>query len=428
MTKNADLLTRRQAAVAPGVASATTVFASKALNAEVWDADGKRYLDFAMGIAVCNTGHCHPKVIAAAKAQCDNFTHTAFQVVPYEPYVALCEKLNAIAPIKDAKSVLFTTGSEAVENAVKLARVHTGRQGLIAFRGAFHGRTALTSTLTGKIVPYRAGGGVGVANVFHAPFPIEHHGISVDDAMAGLATIFKTEIEAHNVAAIIVEPVQGEGGFYQAPNDFMQKLRALCDDHGIMLICDEIQTGFGRTGKLFASEHSGIEPDLITVAKAMGGGFPVSGVIGKATIMDSTKPGGLGGTYGGNPVACAAALATIAAIEDEGLVERSVVLGNRLVERLNEIKARDDVPAIGNVRGVGSMVAFELVKERGGNEPNPDLIGKLTAKAAEKGLILLACGYFANTIRLLVPLTIPDKHLEEGLDIIEAALIEVLKS
>ncbi|WP_428355189.1 aminotransferase class III-fold pyridoxal phosphate-dependent enzyme [Methyloprofundus sp.] len=234
-----------------------------------------------------------------------------------------------------------------------------------------------------------------------------------------------SEIEAQDVAAIILEPVQGEGGFYQAPNDFMQRLRALCDDHGIMLICDEIQTGFGRTGKLFASEHSGIEPDLITVAKAMGGGFPVSGVIGKAAVIDSTKPGGLGGTYGGNPVACAAALATIAAIEDEGLVERSVNLGKRLVERLNEIKARDDVPAIGNVRGVGCMVAFELVKERGGNEPNPVLIGKLTAKVAEKGLILLSCGYFANTIRILVPLTIPEAHLEEGLNILEAALIEI---
>jgi 4-aminobutyrate aminotransferase-like enzyme len=243
--------------------------------------------------------------------------------------------------------------------------------------------------------------------------------------MAGLATIFKTEIEADNVAAVILEPVQGEGGFYQAPNDFMLKLRALCDAHGIMLICDEIQTGFGRTGKMFAIEHSGIEPDLMTVAKAMGGGFPVSGVIGKASVIDSTKPGGLGGTYGGNPVACAASLATIAAIEEEGLVERSVSLGNRLVERLNEIKARDDVPAIGDVRGVGSMVAFELVKERGRNEPAPDLVGKLTAKAAEKGLILLSCGYFANTIRILAPLTISDRHLEEGLNIIEAALIEI---
>ena len=425
MTKNTDLLTRRQAAVAPGVASATTIFASKALNAEVWDADGKRYLDFAMGIAVCNTGHCHPKVVAAAKAQCETFTHTAFQVFPYEPYVALCEKLNEIAPIKDAKSVLFTTGAEAVENAVKIARIHTGRQGVIAFRGAFHGRSALTSTLTGKIVPYRAGGGIGVANVFHAPFPIAHHGITVDYAMAGLATIFKTEIEAHDVAAVILEPVQGEGGFYQAPKDFMQKLRALCDAQGIMLICDEVQTGFGRTGKMFATEHSDIEPDLMTVAKAMGGGFPVSGVIGKAAVIDSTKPGSLGGTYGGNPVACAASLATIAAIEEEGLVERSVSLGIRLVDRLNEIKARDDVSVIGDVRGVGSMVAFELVKERGGNEPNPDLVGKLTAKAAEKGLILLSCGYFANTIRILVPLTIPGMHLEEGLNIIEAALIEI---
>jgi 4-aminobutyrate aminotransferase len=425
MTKNTDLLLRRQAAVAPGVASATTIFASKALNSEIWDADGKRYLDFAMGIAVCNTGHCHPKVVAAAKTQCETFTHTAFQVSPYEPYVALCEKLNQIAPIKNAKSVLFTTGAEAVENAVKIARVHTGRQGVIAFRGAFHGRTALTSTLTGKIAPYRAGSGVGVANVFHAPFPIVHHGITVDDAMAGLATIFKTEIEAHDVAAVILEPVQGEGGFYQAPKDFMQKLRALCDAQGIMLICDEVQTGFGRTGKMFATEHSGIEPDLITVAKAMGGGFPVSGVIGKAFVIDSTKPGGLGGTYGGNPVACAASLAAIAAIEEEGLVERSVRLGIRLVERLNEIKARDDVSVIGDVRGVGSMVAFELVKERGGNEPNPDLTSKLTAMAAEKGLILLSCGYFANTIRILAPLTIPDMHMEEGLNIIEATLIEI---
>ena len=423
MTKNADLLIRRQSAIAPGVASATTIFASKALNAEVWDADGKRYLDFAMGIAVCNTGHCHPKVVAAAKTQCDTFTHTAFQVLPYEPYVALCEKLNEIAPIKDAKSVLFSTGAEAVENAVKIARIHTGRQGVIAFRGAFHGRTALTSTLTGKVAPYRAG--VGVANVFHAPFPIAHHGITVDDAMTGLATIFKTEIEAHDVAAVILEPVQGEGGFYQARKDFMQPLRALCDAHGIMLICDDVQTGFGRTGKMFATEHSGIEPDLMTVAKAMGGGFPVSGVIGKASVIDSTKPGGLGGTYGGNPVACAASLATIAVIEEEGLVERSVSLGNRLVERLNEIKARDDVSVIGDVRGVGSMVAFELVKERGGNEPNPDLVGKLAAKTAEKGLILLSCGYFANTIRILVPLTIPDMHLEEGLNIIEATLIEI---
>lgn len=425
MSLNSKLLDRRKAAVAHGVASSTTIFASKALNAELWDADGKRYIDFGMGIAVCNTGHCHPKVVAAAQAQCASYTHTAFQVSPYEPYIQLCEKLNDIAPIDQAKSVLFSTGAEAVENAVKIARVHTGRQGVIAFRGGFHGRTALTSTLTGKIVPYRAGAGVGVANVFHAPFPLPHHGISVTDSLAGIATLFKTEIEAHDVAAIIIEPVQGEGGFCQAPKEFITALRKLCDDHGIMLICDEVQTGFGRTGKMFATQHYDIQPDIMTVAKAMGGGFPISGVIARADVMDSVKPGGLGGTYGGNPVACAAAIATIKAIEEEDLIERSNHIGAVMMDRLQALKARDDVPPMGDVRGVGAMVAFELVTEKGSNTPNPAMISQLTAKAAEKGLILLSCGYFGNTIRLIAPLTIPEDHLSEGLDILEASLVDL---
>jgi len=425
MTSNTELLQRRQNAVARGVYSATPIFAERAKNAELWDADGKRYIDFAVGIAVCNTGHCHPKIMAAAKAQCDLFTHTAFQVSAYETYVALAERLNELAPIADAKSLFFSTGAEAVENAIKVARIATGRQGVIAFKGAFHGRTALTSALTGKIVPYKAGGGIPVPGVFHAPFPVPHHGITVEDSLAGIETLFKVDIEAKDVAAIIVEPVQGEGGFYAAPVEFMQALRSICDEHGIVFICDEIQTGFGRTGKMFAVEHSGVEPDLITVAKAMAGGFPISGVVGNRSIIDKPGPGGMGGTYGGNPVACAAAHAAISVIQEENLCDRSNVIGVRMVERLNQMKARDDVIPIGDVRGLGAMVAFELVRERGGNEPNPEAVAALTAKALEHGLILLACGYWGNSVRILAPLTIDEEHLEEGLDIIERSLVEI---
>jgi len=425
MTSNAELLARRENAVARGVYSSTPIFAARAKNAELWDADGKRYIDFAIGIAVCNTGHCHPKIMAAAKAQCDLFTHTAFQVCAYETYVALAERLNELAPIEDAKSLFFSTGAEAVENAIKVARIATGRQGVIAFKGAFHGRTSLASALTGKIIPYKAGGGVPVPGVFHAPFPVPHHGISVEDSLAAIDTIFKVDIEAKDVAAIIVEPVQGEGGFYLAPPEFMRALRRICDEHGMIFICDEIQTGFGRTGKMFAVEHSGVEPDLMTVAKAMAGGFPISGLVGKRSVIDVPGPGGMGGTYGGNPVACAAAHAAISVIEEEKLCERSAVIGERMVSRLKEFKAREDLAPIGDVRGLGAMVAFELVKERGGNEPDPEAVAAVTRKALEKGLVVLACGYWGNTIRFLAPLTIPDEHLEEGLDIIEQCLKEV---
>ena len=425
MTSNTELLERRQKAVARGVFSATPIFAERAKNAELWDADGKRYIDFAIGIAVCNTGHCHPKIMEAAKQQCDLFTHTAFQVVAYETYISLAERLNELAPIEDAKSLFFSTGAEAVENAIKVARIATGRQGVIAFKGAFHGRTALTSALTGKIIPYKAGGGIPVPGIFHAPFPVPHHGISVEDSLAGLETLFKVDIEAKDVAAIIVEPVQGEGGFYAAPVEFMQALRAICDKYGIVFICDEIQTGFGRTGKMFAVEHSGVEPDLMTVAKAMAGGFPISGVVGKRSVIEKPGPGGMGGTYGGNPVACAAAHAAITVIQEENLVDRSNVIGGRMVERLQQMKARDDVAPIGDVRGLGAMVAFELVTEKGGNEPNPEAVAALTAKALEHGLILLACGYWGNSVRILAPLTIDEAHLEEGLDIIERSLFEI---
>jgi 4-aminobutyrate aminotransferase len=352
------------------------------------------------------------------------FTHTAFQVSAYESYVALAERLNALAPIDDARSVFFSTGAEAVENAVKIARAATGRQGIIAFAGSFHGRTEMARALTGKIVPYKAGAGVPMPAIFHADFPLPQHGISVEDALASIHRIFKVDIEAKDVAAIIIEPVLGEGGFYQAPAEFLQALRDLCDEHGIVLICDEIQSGFGRTGRMFAIEYSGVEPDVITVAKAIAGGFPISGVVGKASVMNALSPGGLGGTYGGNPVACAAARAAISVIEEEQLCQRSIEIGARMRRRLEGIKARDDVAPIGDVRGLGAMVAFELVTEKGGNSPNPEAALSVVARARELGLIVLACGYWGNTVRLLAPLTIPPEHLQEGLDLLEQSLAE----
>ena len=316
MNTNKELLAIREAATPRGVATQTTVFADRALNAEIWDVEGRRYIDLAAGIAVINTGHNHPQVVAAARTQLERFAHTCFQVTPYDVYVRLAERLNAAAPGATPKKTIFlTTGAEAVENAVKIARKHTGRSGVIAFSGAFHGRTMMGMALTGKVVPYKAGFGPFPAEVFHVPFPIEYHGISVEDSLAALETLFKSDVEPGRVAAMIVEPVQGEGGFYPAPVEFLQTLRSACDEHGIVLIVDEIQTGFGRTGKLFAIEHAGVEPDLMPIAKSLAGGFPLSGVVGKAEIMDAVPPGGLGGTYAGAPLACAAGLAVLDVIE-----------------------------------------------------------------------------------------------------------------
>ncbi len=423
--KNIELLARRNAAVPRGVASATTVFIEKAENAEVWDIEGNRYLDFAAGIAVCNTGHRHPKIMAAATKQNEAFVHTAFQVAPYESYITLAERLNDAAPITNAKTIFMTTGAEAVENAVKIARHYTKRSAVISFIGGFHGRSLLTMGMTGKVVPYKAGFGPFPSSLYHVPFPIEHHGISIQDSFDALEKLFKADVEPEQVAAIIIEPVQGEGGFYSAPKEFMLALRQLCDNHGILLICDEVQTGFARTGKLFATEHYGIEPDLMTMAKSLAGGFPLSGVVGKAEIMDSPDPGGLGGTYGGSPIGCAAAHAVLDVIEEEQLCARSVKIGARMIERIQQMKERSDTAAIGDVRGLGAMVAFELVKKRGGHSPDADKVKLLTAKALEHGLIILSCGIYGNTVRLLAPLTIPDAQLEEGLDILELSLTQL---
>ena len=420
---NAALVVRRDAAVARGVASATTIFAAHAENSELWDVEGNRYIDFAGGIAVLNTGHRHPDVIAAAKAQEDHYTHTSFQVVPYEPYVALAEKLNELAPGDHAKkSLLVTTGAEAVENAVKIARAATGRPGVIAFTGGYHGRTLLTLGMTGKISPYKKDVGPFPSDIYRAPFPNVRDGISVKDALTGLQNLFLTDAQPERVAAIIIEPVLGEGGFTPVPFEMLHALRAICDEHGIMLIADEIQAGFGRTGKWFAIEHSGVVPDLITVAKSMAGGYPIAGVIGRAEVMDAVIPGGLGGTYGGNPVACAAALDAIEAIDSEGLLSRSLEMGELFRARFADIGSRVSPYRMWDVRGLGAMIAIEFVTDFDSIEPDAVLTKAVIAEALQRGLILLGCGMHGNALRIMVPLTASDEIIEEGLAIFEASL------
>ena len=423
-SSNDALLARREAAVARGVSLAHPVFVDRAENALLWDADGRRYVDFAGGIAVLNTGHRHPKVLEAVRAQLEKVTHTCFQVTGYEPYVELCERLNRLAPgVGAKKTLLMTTGAEAVENAVKIARAYTKRSAVIAFSGGFHGRTLLALALTGKVAPYKAGFGPMPPEVFHAPFPNALHGVSVDDSIHALEQIFKCDVEPERVAAIIVEPVQGEGGFYVAPRDFMLRLRETCDRHGIVFIADEIQSGAGRTGRMFAMEHYGVAGDVTTVAKSIAGGFPVSAVVGLAEIMDACAPGGLGGTYAGNPVACAAACAVLDVFEQEGILQRAESLGERMTERLKALAGRHR--EVAEVRALGAMIAFELCVDGDPNRPDAELTRALTARARELGLILLACGVYGNVIRILVPITAEDAVVDEGLGIIERAMDEL---
>lgn len=421
---NAALMARRHAAVPRGVGYSHEVFIARGENAEVWDVEGKRYVDFAGGIAVLNTGHRHPAIIEAVKAQLDLYTHTCFQVLAYEPYVELAERINAKAPGDFAKKTLFlTTGSEAVENAIKIARAYTKRPAVIAFTSAYHGRTLLTLGLTGKVAPYKTGFGPFPDEIFRAKFPDALHGVSIDDAIASIELIFKNDVEASRVAAIIVEPVQGEGGFNVAPAEFLQRLRVLCNQHGILMIADEIQTGAGRTGTWFAIEQSGVAPDMITMAKSMAGGFPISAVVGRADVMDAPAPGGLGGTYAGSPMSCAAALAVLDIFEKENLLERSRQLGARLIASLKTMATKNK--CIADVRGLGAMVAIELCKGGDLHQPDADMTKRLCVEATKRGLILLSCGTYGNVIRILVPLTASDAIVDEGLAIIDAALIAV---
>jgi 4-aminobutyrate aminotransferase/(S)-3-amino-2-methylpropionate transaminase len=417
---NAALMARRRAALPAGLGQSFDIVCERAENAEVWDVEGRRYIDFAGGIAVLNTGHRHPKIVAAVKAQLDKVHHTCFQVLAYEPYIELAERLIEKTPGDFAKKAFFlSTGAEAVENAVKIARAATKRQAVIAFGGGFHGRTLLGMGLTGKVAPYKAGFGPFPAEIYHARFPNELHGVSVADALQSIENIFKYDVEPERVAAIILEPVQGEGGFYAAPAEFCRALRALCDRHGIVLIADEVQTGAGRTGTWLACEQWGVAPDMVTMAKSMAGGFPISAVIGRATLMDAPGPGGLGGTYAGSPLACAAALAVLDVFEEEKLLDRSKAIGERLVAGLKAI-ARKHV-AIQDVRGAGSMVAIELFKGGDHAQPDADLTRRLCLEAARRGLILLTCGSYANVVRVLVPLTASDALIDEGLAVMAAS-------
>jgi len=416
---NQQIDQRRTAAAPRGVGVMCNFYADRAENATIWDVEGRAFTDFAAGIAVLNTGHRHPKVVAAIHAQLDRFTHTSYQIVPYESGVALMERINALAPIAGPKkTALFSTGAEAVENAIKIARAHTGRSGVIAFGGGFHGRTMMTLALTGKVAPYKIGFGPFPAEVYHLPFPNEVHGVSVQDSLDALTQLFKCDVEARRVAAIIIEPVQGEGGFNVAPAELMVKLREVCDANGILLIADEVQTGFGRTGKMFAMEHHTVKPDLITMAKSLAGGMPLSAVCGRAEVMDAPAPGGLGGTYAGNPLAVAASHAVIDALVEEKLLERSVQLGARMQEYLTEWRER--CPAIRDVRGLGSMVAAEFYGADG--QPSPTLVAKVQKEALDRGLLLLSCGVYGNVIRFLYPLTIPEAQFEAALVTLGEAL------
>ena len=422
MGKNAELQVRHKAAITQGVGT-KAIYAARAENAELWDVEGKRYIDFAAGIAVNNTGHRHPKIMAAIAEQAKNFTHTCFHVAPYESYIKLAERLNVIAPVKgSAKTMLVTTGAEAVENAIKIARISTGRSAVISFSGGFHGRTMMAMGLTGKVIPYKKGFGPFPADIYHAPFPYEFAGVTAADALAGLQHLLNADVDPARVAAFVIEPVQGEGGFVPAPSDFLQALRNLADEHGILLIVDEVQAGMARTGKMFGIEHAGVEADIVTMAKGLAGGFPLSAVVGRADLMDAAHPGGLGGTYAGNPLAIAAANAVLDIIDEEKLCERAAMIGETITGRLKEIAGRQGMEAIGDVRGPGAMIAFELVKDRTTKEPDAALAASIVAEAENRGLILLVCGTRFNVVRILPPLTTPGEILSEGLDILEASI------
>lgn len=416
---NSDVHRRRLKATPRGVGVMCDFYAVKAENTTVWDQNGREYTDFAAGIAVLNTGHRHPKVMAAVQQQLDCFTHTAFQVIPYENYIHLAERLNQRVPMSgEVKTTFFSSGAEAVENAVKIARAATGRPGVIAFTGAFHGRTNMTMSLTGKVVPYKTGFGPFAGSVFHAHYPNALHNVSVHQALESLEAIFRSDISPQQVAAIIFEPVQGEGGFYIAPPEFVSALRALCDRHGILLIADEIQSGFARTGKLFATEYYDVQPDLITMAKSLAGGFPLSAVSGRAEVMDAPEPGGLGGTYAGSPPAIAAAHAVLDIIDEEQLCARA----NQLGEQLSATLRSAGCASLAEVRGYGSMVAAEFQDDAG--RPSAEITKAIQLQALAQGLILLTCGVHSNVIRFLYPLTIPQPQFDKALQLLKDILRE----
>ena len=419
--RSRQVLARKERVVADPLSVHLPVVAAEGRGATLTDVDGNTFIDFTGGVGCLNVGHSHPRVVEAAQEQLERFAHTDFTIVPYEVYVELAERLLERAPFSGpAKAAFFNAGTEAVENAVKFSRAFTGRPAVIAFEGGFHGRTLLSLTLTSKTHPYKAGLGPFAPEVYRVPFPDEYRGVSSADALAAIEHAFLTQVAPENVAAIVVEPVLGEGGFVVAPAEFLQGLRALCDAHGIVFVADEVQTGFGRTGRFFAMEHSGVEPDLVTIAKSIAMGLPLSGVLGRAEIMDAPGPGAVGGTYPGNPVAQAAALAVLDVFEDEGLVERSAAIGETIRTRMLAWQGRFD--AIGDVRGLGAMLALEFVADRATKEPAPALASRVADEAFARGLLLLTCGVHGNCIRVLVPLVVTDAELDEALGVWEEAL------
>jgi 4-aminobutyrate aminotransferase/(S)-3-amino-2-methylpropionate transaminase len=423
MLNNIDLHARRIAAVPRGVSVMADRFVQRAVNAEIWDVEGSRYIDFAAGIAVVNTGHLHPRVLSAVEEQVRLFSHTSFQVFPYEGYVQVAERLNMLAPIDGpAQTILLTTGVEAVENAIKIARYATGRKAIIAFGGSFHGRTSLGMALTGKVHPYKSGFGPLPGDIHHLPFPQEEDGASVAETVEALEHLLATTVSAADVAAIIVEPVQGEGGCHVAPVALLQYLRTTCDKHGILLIADEIQAGMGRTGHMFAIQHSGVSPDLVTTAKGLGGGFPLAAVTARADIINAVPPGGLGGTFAGSPIACAAALAVLDIIEDEALSARATAIWNRVSARITAFGSRNDLVPISPPRGRGAMIAFDIYDDRTERKYDPDQAKQVVRRSLERGLVLLTCDKYSQAVRLLPPLTISDTVIDEGMDLLEGAL------
>ena len=431
-SNNSELIARREVAVPRAIASAFPIYVDRSDNSELWDVEGKRYIDFAGGIAVLNTGHRHPKVMKAVEAQLQRFSHTCFQVAPYDSYVELAERLNRIVPVVgdagDVQTAFFSTGAEANENALKIARYATRRSAFVSFAGAFHGRTMMTLAVTGKVAAYKAGFGPMMPEVFHAPFPVSSQGISVQQSLDALHRIFAADVDPQRVAGIIVEPVQGEGGFHVAPPEFLRELRMICDTHGILLIADEIQTGFARTGRMFAMEHSGVKPDIITMAKSLAAGFPLSAISGRKELMSSIPPGGLGSTYAGHPLACVAGLAVLDIIENEKLCERAESLGRYLMDSLRDMESRNDISSIGDVRGIGSMVALELVEQRDIRKPAPAVAKAVIAEAERRGLLLLSCGPHGNALRFLYPLTIPQPLFEEGVEVLKDSLLSASRN
>ncbi len=429
MLTNSDWNSRRADSVARALGYASTFTAARAEGSEIWDVEGKRYIDFCGGIGCQNAGHRHPKVVAAIRDQLDAFTHTCFQISPYESYIRLAERLNALATGDfEKKSLFFSSGSEAVENAVKIARYHTGRPALVTFTNGYHGRSYMGMGLSARMQPFKAGFRPFPTEIYRVPFADAYHRVSLEDTKRGFETLFKSEVLPDDIAAVVFEPMQGEGGYNVAEPEFIALIRELCNDHGIVMIADEIQTGFGRTGKLFAMEHFGIAADLTCIGKSMGGGLPMSGIVGRMDIIDSVPPGGLGGTFGGNPLGCAAANAMLDVLQEEGLLQQGMESGKRLRDRFEAMAANPALTCIGDVRGLGAMVAIEIVKDRESREPDGDLASRAMGWALKKGLVLVGAGPERNVIRVLAPLNTPPEILDEGMDVLEAALIEAATS